>query len=627
MKRILLVTICLSVALFAGATAFRFALLTDIHVSPSNPSPLEDLKNSINEIRKNDSIDFVIVSGDVTEAGDRHCMELVKKELDRLPVYYFITSGNHETTWSESGCTDFDKVFGASRFSFTYQDVYFLGFNTGPILKMADGHVSPQDIDWAAEKLDLQPEGRKVIAVTHYPLQNGDVDNWYDATDLLRKYNTQCIIGGHYHRNLLYNCDGIPDVLCRSNLRDKAPKGGYTIIRVGPDSIRFSEKKIGEQPYQWLSLPFEDKVYGEPDPSIRPSFAVNDEYPNVKEIWRVPLGYGIYSAPARDGDNVFVGDDQGVMHNLSFAKGKEKWTYQTRSRINSTPAIEDSRVVFGSTDGAIYCLDEKNGSLVWKIQTAQAVMGCPVIAKVQGRKAVLIGGGDGCFRAMDLNNGKELWKFDGLKGYCVSRPCIYQNKVYFGAWDCFFYALNLEDGSLAWKWSNGRSSDKFSPAAVWPVASNGKIFIVAPDRVFTCLNAETGEVVYRTSQHIVRENIGISEDGNTIYSRCMWDSVQAMDARTNKPETLWKINAGYGYDHDPSMMLCKDGVIIFGTKNGLMHAVAGREMKWHGQTVSAGTILWKHKIGNCVVNTVCPISGNECLITSSDGNVIRLKAD
>ena len=85
--------------------------------------------------------------------------------------------------------------------------------------------------------------------------------------------------------------------------------------------------------------------------------------------------------------------------------------------------------------------------------------------------------------------------------------------------------------------------------------------------------------------------------------------------------------SGYGYDHDPSMMLCKDGVIIFGTKNGLMHGVAGKDMTWHGEKVPAGTILWKHKIGNCVVNTICPVSGTECLITSSDGNVIRLKAD
>ena len=626
MRRLLGILCTISVFLSVQATNFRFALLTDIHISPTNPAPLEDLRRSIDEIIEMDSIDFVVVSGDITEAGDRYCMELNKAELDRLQVPYYITSGNHETTWSESGCTDFDRVFGSTRFAFSFQDVFFLGFNTGPILKMADGHVSPQDLSWAKSKLDSLPKGHKVIAVTHYPLQDGDVDNWFDATDLLRQYNTQCIIGGHYHRNLLFNCDGIPDVLCRSNLRGKADINGYTIISVGPDSIRFSEKVIGRQAVQWMSLPFGMVQYPLPNPQIRPSYAVNEEYKKVKEVWRIPIGAGIYAAPARHDDNVFVGDDYGVMHCIGFAKGEERWTFQTGSRINCTPVIHENRVVFGSTDGYIYCLDEMSGKRLWSVQTGKAVMGCPVIANIQGKKAVLIGGSDGCFRAVNLRTGSQIWTFDGLKGYCVSRPCIYNNKVYFGAWDCYFYALNLHDGSLAWKWSNGKASDKFSPAAVWPVASNGKIFIVAPDRVFTCLNAETGEVIYRTSEHIVRENIGISEDGNTIYSRCMWDSVQAMDARTNQPSTIWKINAGYGYDHDPSMMLCKDGVIIFGTKNGMMYAVAGREMIWHRKLVPGGTILWKHKVGNCVVNTICPVSGRECLVTSSDGNVIRLKA-
>ena len=32
---------------------------------------------------------------------------LQKQQLDRLSVPYYVTSGNHETTWSESGVQDF----------------------------------------------------------------------------------------------------------------------------------------------------------------------------------------------------------------------------------------------------------------------------------------------------------------------------------------------------------------------------------------------------------------------------------------------------------------------------------------------------------------------------------------
>ena len=38
---------------------FRFAQLTDIHLTPNNPNPTEDLLRSIAQINATDSIDFV----------------------------------------------------------------------------------------------------------------------------------------------------------------------------------------------------------------------------------------------------------------------------------------------------------------------------------------------------------------------------------------------------------------------------------------------------------------------------------------------------------------------------------------------------------------------------------------
>lgn len=91
----------------AQQIAFRFAQLTDIHLSPSNPNPTEDLLRSIAQINATDSIDFVLVTGDITEEGDRATMEKVKSCLDLLKVKYYVALGNHETKWSDSGCTAF----------------------------------------------------------------------------------------------------------------------------------------------------------------------------------------------------------------------------------------------------------------------------------------------------------------------------------------------------------------------------------------------------------------------------------------------------------------------------------------------------------------------------------------
>lgn len=612
MKRLLfLPLLCWCLLIMAASQPFTFGLLTDIHISKSNPTPLEDLNNSVSELNQNPDIAFVIVSGDVTESGDSLSMVAVKAVLDRLQVPYYITSGNHETKWSESGCKDFADVFGSDRFCFLYNDCCFIGFNSGPVIKMADGHVAPQDITWVREQLDKLPEGTPVFPVTHYPLQTGDVDNWYDVTNMLRRYNVQAVLGGHYHRNLLFNCDGIPDVLHRSNLRANQPVGGYSVLSVAADSIRFSEKVIGEPARQWLALPFGQHDYGEPDSALLPDFSVNEQYHMVHRKWQTALEVGIYAAPAVDGNTVYLGDDEGKFYALSLADGSVQWTYQTGSRIVSTACVADGKVVFGSTDGNICCLNQADGKLLWKVTTGKAVMGCPVVNK----GIVYIGGSDGCFRALYLKNGKQKWVFDQVEGYIESRPCLYEGNIYFGAWGTYLYALRQSDGSLLWKWNNGSKNDKFSPAAVWPVASDGKIFITAPDRYFTALDAQTGEVVWRTKEHVVRETVGISTDGKMIFSRCMNDYVVAMDATADTPVTLWNHNAQYGYDHNPSMLMEKDGVIVFGTKNGLLHGI----------DAATGKVVWRHKIGNSVLNTVYQLSGDACVVSSSDGTVTYIE--
>ena len=593
---------------------FSFALLTDTHISTSNPRPMKDLQRSIADINLDPTIEFVVVTGDLSESGDRASIQAIKDELEKLNVPFYAASGNHETTWSESGVMDFSRVFGDSRFAFTHNGMYFIGFNSGPVIRMADGHVAPQDIAWLKHNLDsVSAAGDAPIFVfTHYPLRNGDVDNWYNVTDVLRQHNVQCIMGGHYHRNLLFDCDGIADVLNRSNLRDKDGVNGYSIISIS-DSIRFHEKRIGEDAQQWLSLPFEQKEYGPSNEELRPNFDVNKEYANVKRVWHKALKGGIYSTPVTDGKSLFIGDDVGVMYSLDLKKGKTNWTFDTGMRIVGSPAVNDGVVVFGSANYNIYGLDAKTGKEIWHVTTNQAVMGAATIHE----GIAYIGGGDGRMFAIDIHTGKVKWSFDELKNYVLTRPLVYNDKLYFGCWDTHFYALNLADGSLVWKWNNGNGNPKLSPASVWPVAANGKVFFAAPDRYFTCLDAETGEQIWRTKEYKVRETVGLSEDGRTVYSKCMWDTVVAMDATSLEPVTRWATHAEFGYEHNPAMPLEKDGILWVSTKNGLLL----------GMDAQTGKVLWRHKIGNSILNTPLPLSNKECIFTSSEGTItyIRVK--
>ena len=601
----------------AQQAVFRFAQLTDIHLSPNNPNPTEDLLRSIAQINATDSIDFVLVTGDIAEEGDLTTMEKVKSCLDLLKVKYYVVLGNHETKWSDSGCTAFGEIFGGERFEFEHKGFLFLGFNSGPLMRMAYGHVVPQDIRWMTETMDRYNAGnsrpdKPVILVTHYPMTEGDVDNWYEVTDAVRPYNIRLFIGGHYHRDRDLRYDGIPGILMRSNLRDKDEKPGYGIYEITEDSILVYTQRIGEPKRQWAAFSLTDSYYDRNEKAEKyPDFSVNKEYAQVQEQWIVQTGAGIYCSPAVEKDKVFVGDDLGRLTAYALKNGKKLWSFQSGKRIVGTPAVSEGIVVFGSADCKIYGLDAQNGNLLWTVEAAEPVLGAVTIEN----GIAYIGASDHTFRAVNICTGEVKWAFAGVRGYIETKPLVTDNKVIFGAWDNTLYALNKADGKELWKWTGGLTRMHFSPAAVWPVAADGKVFITDPQRAMTAIDIETGNTVWRTFQSMVRETIGLSEDKERIYSKTMNDSIVCYSTKGNQPHKLWASNVGFGYEHAPSMQVEKNGVVFGSTKEGLIFALEA----------ATGKVLWKHKTGNSLISTVVPLDNNRVLFTATSGETGMLK--
>jgi outer membrane protein assembly factor BamB len=280
--------------------------------------------------------------------------------------------------------------------------------------------------------------------------------------------------------------------------------------------------------------------------------------------------------------------------------------------VYSSPQASDGKVVVGSSDKNIYCYNIKTGTPAWKIRTGAPVVAAPVIAE----GTVYIGGSDSVFRAINLKDGSIKWAFKGVSGFVETKPLLYEGKIIFGAWDTHLYALNAGDGSLAWKWSNGNNGVLLSPAACWPVGSEGKVFVAAPDRFLSSIDVQTGKTVWRTKRYQVRETVGISADGKRIYARCMTDTVIAFSPSAGSLDILWAQNCAYGYDIDPSMPIEKDGVLFFGTKNGLIFALDG----------PTGNILWKHRLGGTIVNTMVPLDSHHAVVTDLSGTIALLEA-
>src|SRR5690606_14701906 len=178
------------------------------------------------------------------------------------------------------------------------------------------------------------------------------------------------------------------------------------------------------------------------------------------------------------------------------------------------------------------------------------VLGSPII---QDGK-VFIGGSDGHFRALDIKTGRLIWDFDQVNNYISSTPLYYDGMLYFGSWGNDFYALDAKTGLLKWEWDNGHTNRMFSAAAVVPVEANGKIFIVAPDRYMTALNAKTGQVVWREKRDSirVRESIGLSGDRKKVYVKTMDGEVLGISTSAKAMEVIWKSALDLPYELTPS---------------------------------------------------------------------------
>ena len=261
MKKIqfIIILLLLEFNFTASATKpFRFALFTDLHINTINPQHSEDLQQAVVDVNTLTGIDFVIISGDISDKGDTMSLRMAKRMLQKLRMPYYIIPGNHDVKWYLSGSVNFEAIFGDTKFDFTHNDVEFIGFTTAPLTKKGIGFIQPADIQWIKNTLQKTGNKNPVILVTHYPLQTGDVDNWKEVLDIAKKYDVQAVLGGHYHLNAVFNYDGIPGIIGRTTMRGNDPVGGYSIISI-TDSIRSYEKRIGQPEEKWLTLPFESK--------------------------------------------------------------------------------------------------------------------------------------------------------------------------------------------------------------------------------------------------------------------------------------------------------------------------------------------------------------------------------
>ena len=482
-------------------------------------------------------------------------------------------------------------------------------------MKMGDGHVKQEDLIWLKRQLQHEKlKSKLLISLSQDPLAEG-LDDWVQVTDLLKTFDCRIAFCGHGHRLSLLNFNGIPGIMGRPLLTAKSTIPGYNIVKLRNDSVLFFNKELSAH----LGKPVIMLNYLKADTlskitiSPKPDYSINQVYTNRKIVAEWSDTASIFSGACLINDTILVyGNSLGWVKAINARSRRIIWQTHIQGPVYSTPVTSGGILVLGSIDGSVIGLNALNGKQVWTVNT-----GSPVLAEgIVEDGYVYIGGGDQGFYKIEVQTGNVIWQFTGIDGLIQGKPAISGSSVVFGAWDRHLYCLDKKTGSLRWKWNNGSPQKLYSPGNIFPICSGDRVFIVAPDNYMTAININTGKEIWRTNRHQVRESMGASPDGSLIYAKLMNDTVIAVSATENFPKTVWNVDAGFGYEHNPCPVMATNDLVIAATRSGMLVSIDPKTKR----------IIWKYKAGNSSVNKVVVDQHQTFWFTMIEGTIFGINS-
>ncbi|NYT11694.1 MAG: metallophosphoesterase [Methanomassiliicoccales archaeon] len=179
----------------------RIVHISDLHVT--SPYFVKDWGDIVVEKVNEISPELLIITGDLTQDGHPHEMDIAKRYVDRIDVgEKLIVPGNHDAR--NLGYEIFEEVFG-TRYPF-YEDGEVAVFGVdSTVPDIDDGHIGREYYEIIQERLSSDAKLR-ILALHHHlipipgtgrerqiPVDSGDV------LKLIRELDLDLVLSGHKH--------------------------------------------------------------------------------------------------------------------------------------------------------------------------------------------------------------------------------------------------------------------------------------------------------------------------------------------------------------------------------------------------------------------------------------------
>lgn len=246
---------------------------------------------------------------------------------------------------------------------------------------------------------------------------------------------------------------------------------------------------------------------------------------------------------------------------------------------------------------------------------------------------------------------KKVGKFQRVwsatDGGSIVRTTLVDGMLYYGSFDGYLYALDIEREKLVWQTKLGEMIDSS------PVHSDGLLYLGGRDGNFYCVSATNGSVVWRYRMGgAMAGYAGVSE--GVVYTSSRDSYFYAFDSKTG--EIIWRFRTG-------DEMCCAPGFhdrnVIFGSFDGYAYCldIKTGEEKWRFKTgaeifcpvhltinenvvfvpsfdsylyaldTGTGKEIWRVKLGEYGVAISPTVYENRIYIGARDGNFYCLGMD
>ncbi len=227
------------------------------------------------------------------------------------------------------------------------------------------------------------------------------------------------------------------------------------------------------------------------------------------------------------------------------------------------PLLYKDQVIQGNSLDGISSINANTGNVLWKVKIPNGIEASGALFE----NKIFVGANDGFFYCLQAEDGKILWKFP-IQVEGLSEPLVSEGVVYFLTGANTLYAVDIESGKQKWIYSRQDTSPMSIRGGSKPAIRNGTIYTGFSDGAIVALLAQNGAVKWEKSLSKNKKFKDIDTnpliEGDYLYLSSYDDQIFCLKAGTG--ETVWSASGG-GYG---SLSLIQDKLLVPDSKGQLL---------------------------------------------------------